>query len=528
LFSCLPEELRQCQDHDREAAGLGVQRKLERREYEHIAWGGHMIDRYDPDGLRLPIKVDSTSNGEFAPRPLGTVQNFANRLAHDRASENARRLGLSRRRFLLSACGAATTLLAFNDAHAAAGMTAGFYEMPRDAGLDPDFAKASLEGQEFIFDVQGHHVSPLAKWRNKSSPWASMLSYLPQAQCHASGGNKPGDIDCLTQNVFIKDMFLDSDTQIAVLSFVPSTPHDEPLSMEEAAETRAIVESLKGNHRLLLHGRVIPILDADYQRMSELQERWGISAWKTYTQFGRSWWLDDDKTGIPFLEKVRASGLKLVCIHKGIPLPPQGTDNLQFSSCRDVGPAAKLFPDITFIIYHSGFDPDIAEGPYRPGHGGIDTLIQSLHESGIAPNGNVYAELGSTWRFLMGRPDQAAHMIGKLLKHVGTDNVVWGTDSIWYGSPQDQIQAFRSFQIAEDVRERYGYPKITPEIRAKIFGLNAARAYKLSPNLMKKASLDGVGRAKAAYLEDPNPHFSTLGPRTKREFLDFWRFGGHS
>ena len=42
--------------------------------------------------------------------------------------------------------------------------------------------------------------------------------------------------------------------------------------------------------------------------------------------------------------------------------------------------------------------------------------------------------------------------IGKLLKHVGEDNVLWGTDSIWYGSPQDQIQAFRTFQIADASR----------------------------------------------------------------------------
>ena len=45
-------------------------------------------------------------------------------------------------------------------------------------------------------------------------------------------------------------------------------------------------------------------------------------------------------------------------------------------------------------------------------------------------------------------PDSAAHAMGKLFKHVGEDNVLWGTDSIWYGSPQDQIQAFRTFQIS--------------------------------------------------------------------------------
>ena len=61
--------------------------------------------------------------------------------------------------------------------------------------------------------------------------------------------------------------------------------------------------------------------------------------------------------------------------------------------------------------------------------------------------------------------------------HVGEDNILWGTDSIWYGSPQDQIQLFRAFQISEQFQEQFGYPAITPEIRAKIFGGNAARVF---------------------------------------------------
>ena len=55
--------------------------------------------------------------------------------------------------------------------------------------------------------------------------------------------------------------------------------------------------------------------------------------------------------------------------------------------------------------------------------------------------------------------------------------MLWGTDSIWYGSPQDQIQAFRSFRIADELVERHGYPVLTPELKAKVFGLNGARVY---------------------------------------------------
>jgi hypothetical protein len=89
----------------------------------------------------------------------------------------------------------------------------------------------------------------------------------------------------------------------------------------------------------------------------------------------------------------------------------------------------------------------------------------------------VYAELGSTRKSVMADPDQAAHVLGKLLVAVGEDNILWGTDSIWYGSPQDQIQAFRAFEITAETQERFGYPALTPAVRAKILGQNAARLY---------------------------------------------------
>jgi hypothetical protein len=136
----------------------------------------------------------------------------------------------------------------------------------------------------------------------------------------------------------------------------------------------------------------------------------------------------------------------------------------------------------------------------------------------------VYAELGSTWRFLMRDPEQAAHAIGKLIKHCGPGNVLWGTDSIWYGSPQDQIQAFRAFQIAPALREKHGYSEITPELRAGIFGRNAARVYGLSPADIKKyTARDRIARERSAYLENPQPHFNTYGPKTRREFLRYLR-----
>ena len=90
--------------------------------------------------------------------------------------------------------------------------------------------------------------------------------------------------------------------------------------------------------------------------------------------------------------------------------------------------------------------------------------------------------MGTSWWFVMRYPDQAAHFLGKLLRYVGEDNVLWGTDCLFYGSPQPMIQAMRAFQISPEFQERYGYPKLTKELKAKILGLNGAALYGVEPN----------------------------------------------
>jgi hypothetical protein len=127
----------------------------------------------------------------------------------------------------------------------------------------------------------------------------------------------------------------------------------------------------------------------------------------------------------------------------------------------------------------------------------------------------------------MQKPNDAAHVLGKLLTYCGEDNILWGTDSIWYGSPQDQIQAFRAFQISQDYQEKYGYPAITPRIRRKIFGLNAAKPYGINQEeIHNLTALDFVNKEKIAYQEDPQPSFLTHGPKNRREFLNFLKWGG--
>jgi hypothetical protein len=319
-------------------------------------------------------------------------------------------------------------------------------------------------------------------------------------------------------------VFLDSDTSMGVLTHVPALEAHSPLSHEDALATKRILDALDGSERLFLHAPVNPAEPGALERMQAHAATTKLAGFKTYTQFDPDprgpggFWLDDERLGLPMIEQARRLGVRNICIHKGIPLAARG---LQFAGCRDIGAVARRYPDMNFIVYHAGFNPGRGEGPYnaqRPS--GVDDLVDALRANNIAPNANVYAELGTTWRILMRNPEWAAHLLGKLFKHVGEDNVLWGTDSIWYGSPQDQIQAFRAFQISPELQQRHQYPALTPTLKRKVFGLNGSRVYGLDANALRpKLRKDPVGKARAEYLPHADPDFQTCGPRTRREFF---------
>jgi hypothetical protein len=468
----------------------------------------------DPHPERLPIKLDSTSNGEFAPVPLGAVARHARALAHEAIEAAARRIGVRRRDYLRSALAAAATLGAFNRAFAGAGQRGGHYVLPKESPFEAAAAQVALGGDEFIFDVQLHHVNPQGAWRQRVGPDA--FRGMPNANC-----GKADHVECFSSGAMLKDVFFDSDTAMGVLSHVPGGMAVNPLDFDAAGATRVAANALDGTERLLLHGRCMPTLPGEIDGMDAQIAQFPVAAFKTYTQFGprdgpAGFFLDDDRHGTPFIERARKLGVRRIAVHKGLPFGPRGHE---FSTARDIGPVAKRHPDMTFLIYHAGFDPGVTEGAYdAQAKAGVDVLVRSMQEAGNPSN--VYAELGSTWRYVMRDPDQAAHLLGKLLKTFGEDRVLWGTDSIWYGSPQDQIQAFRAFQISRELQQRHGYPELTPQLKRKVFGLNAAQVYGLKPDAQRrKLAKDKVQKSKLDYLNDPQPNFATYGPRTRREWL---------
>ena len=475
---------------------------------------------FDPLGQRLPIKVDTTSNGEYIPRPLTVAQREANRNADEFVSHAAKRVGLNRRRFLTAATGAAATLLAFNRTHAALGASGGFFDLSAEAAFDAQLAQAELGKKEFIFDVQTHCVDPSGAWAKgrDGKKWERNLLEVFGRSAECQQG-----FDCYSARALLKEVYLDSDTDVAVVSALWGAQGHNPTPTDYAAEARSIVEESQGSERCLIHGGVMPNEVGELERMTEQVEVHKVAAWKLYPQWGPDGvgYFMDDPIGLAFLERARELGVTIVTAHRGLPLP--GLD-YKYSRPEDIARVARRFPDMRFICYHSGYEPGVPEGPYNPDNPqGVDRLIKAHKENGFKPNqGNLYAELGSVWRYTMSQPDQAAHLMGKLLTHFGAERICWGTDCLWYGSPQDQIQAMRSFQISPEFQERYGYPKITPAMKARIFGLNSAEVYGLDVERLQRArQQDALGQLAERYRERPNPSFETFGPRTRRDFFQF-------
>ena len=276
------------------------------------------------------------------------------------------------------------------------------------------------------------------------------------------------------------------------------------LTNEQIAAVRDVVDRYAGTGRVLTHTIVHPNIEGELDRMPGWAGQLHPSGWKVYTLYGPptaasptgGWFLDDPEIGLPFLERVRALSGEgagpVVAAHKGLggPIPDA---SVAAASPRDIGPAAAQVPDIAFVVYHSGYErnPHGAEGAFphdlagraaSDGDGalqGVDRLVASCAGAGIGPGANVYAELGSTWFLIARRPDEAAHVLGKLLVALGPERIEWGTDSTWYGSPQPLIDAFRAFTIPDSYQERYGYPALTGAMKDAILGENACTLYGL-------------------------------------------------
>jgi predicted TIM-barrel fold metal-dependent hydrolase len=378
-------------------------------------------------------------------------------------------------------CTTAATLRAIDIAHGG-----GFYVVPQEAATDLGAANAFFAGDAPVVDVQTHLVDP-ERWVGDG---AKALAYFLQL----ADPDRWDTVDprLIDGAAWAAHVFGASETSVALLTSTPGPQDTNVLTNRQIAAARDIVDRYAGTGRVLTHTIVHPNYgESELDAMTDWSADLKPAGWKTYTLFGPptkasptgGWFFDDDEIGFPFLERVRELGPRVVASHKGLggPIPSASP---AAGSPRDIGPAARAFPDITFVVYHSGYErnPHGEEGAFNPDAEpnalqGVDRLIKSCADAGIGPGDNVYAELGSTWFLMLRRPREAAHVLGKLLRALGPERIVWGTDCAWYGSPQPLIDAFRAFQIPEAMQHEFGYPPLTHATKERILSHNAQQLY---------------------------------------------------
>jgi predicted TIM-barrel fold metal-dependent hydrolase len=322
--------------------------------------------------------------------------------------------------------------------------------------------------------------------------------------------------DLMFQN-YLKEIYLDSDTKVACISGAPSeVPADWFLTNEMKAQARATVNSLAGTKRMFSHAIFTPGYDGWMEQIDKAIAQLKPDSMKGYTigdntnkdMSKHPWRLDDEKLVYPAYEKFVKAGLKNVCIHKGL-FPPsvekQFPHLLAYSDVRDVTKAARDWPQLNFIIYHGAYRNGPAKEAFadfeRTGRvEWVSDLADIPAKSGVK---NVYADVGQLFaQTTIAEPRLSAVMMGILIKGLGADHVNWGTDAIWTGAPQWQIEALRRLEIPEELQTKYGFAPLGPadgKVKNAIFGGNNARLYNYTPKQVAEIENDQLATWKLAY-----------------------------
>jgi predicted TIM-barrel fold metal-dependent hydrolase len=445
--------------------------------------------------FRSPVPTQVVSNGEYLPPPQTPEQRRVEACIKERASAMSRKLGQTRREFLGTSAGMALAFVAMNEVFGR------IFAVDAAEAADPAAASAraaSMAG-EFIFDDQTHHVHDTYAWKDILFLRDYAAGKNPEAKAwNPALGPAPSTLEAYKFDRYVKDIFLDSDTKIALLSgFTTDTPANMALSSDQIVQSRDMLNKLAGSRRMVAHGLFWPGYPGYLEEMDRLAQQLKIDSWKGYTvgdPLGPSkypWMLDDEKLAYPAYEKARKYAINNICIHKGLMPTDYQTSfqNWRYATVDDLGKAAKDWPDLNFIIYHSAIRPffDVkataAEFEQTGRIPWVTELAEIPSKYGVK---NVYGEIGTSFAStVITYPRLAAGMMGTLIKGLGTDHVVWGSDSIWYGSPQWQIEALRRLEIPEDMQKKWGFAPLGPAnglVKRAIFGYNSAALYNLDLN----------------------------------------------
>ena len=458
---------------------------------------------------RTPLPMQIVSSEEYGPPPQSRQQREAELRLYALADEIAPRHGLSRRRFFGTPMGMAAAFLALNATYGCA-----FATDEREAS-DPNVANARADSlaDQFIMDMHTHFLRDDTR----------LVNFVRlRESVRGEGWNRDlqGEqtIEHLKFANYRREIFLDSDTKIALISSAPSDiPEDWFLTNEQMAQARTRVNEEAGSRRLMTHAIFTPGAPGWLEHLQASLELRPDSV-KGYTVGDNThkdtarypWRMDDEAVTYRGYELMARAGVKNVCVHKG--LWGRGLDrrfpNLApYADVRDVAKAARDWPQLNFIIYHSAYRlGDSAEALAEFDRTGriewVSDLADIPGQHGVT---NVYGDLGQIFaQTLISQPRVCAAIMGTLVKGLGADHVCWGTDAVWTGAPQWQIEGLRRLEIPEDMQAAHGFAPLgdaNSAVKRAIFGDNNARLYAFTDADRNAWRNDRLTAEKAAHRQ---------------------------
>ena len=459
----------------------------------------------------LPVPSRIVSNGEFTPPAQRAALRAYEARLRDAAGRQARRHGVSEAAWLRTPIAMAGAFAALNASFG----DAPSFAIGRQETDDPEAAVAARAAlaRQFVFDDQVHFL------RDDADPALfGSLTGLIEISADLLGlplGEGRFTIEHIKFAQFVTDIYLASDTKVALLSGAPSETDDGMmLTNDMMARARDAVNAVAKGRRLLTHAVMRPGVPGWLDEMDRAHDMLKPDGWKAYTvgepfsPSERRWRLDDEALMYPAYARMVKAGVTNFAIHKG--LLPEDSDGLMpgaepFARVDDLGRAAKDWPQINFIIYHAAYrtipQSTIAEVARFEATGRIDWVSDLADIPAKWGVTNIYADTAASFAFtVLTQPRLAAAMIGILARGLGPRHVFWGTDSVWYGSPQWQIEALRRLNTPADLVNRFGLTDLGEAdgaFKRGMLGGNAAPLYGLDPAdyadpALETAHLDAV------------------------------------
>ncbi len=438
-----------------------------------------------------PVPTQIVSSEEYLPVPQTEKQREVEARLKDMSDSLAKRQGLSRRRFFQTAAGMTASFVAMNQ------VFGHLFDASLAEAATPDLANeraAGLSGQ-YVIDGHTHFLRDDTRLMN----FVKMRDAVGKSGWNKSLAEKEQTIDDLKYNNYIKEMYMDSDTKVALLSNSPSeVPEDWFIPQEQVFATREKVNKEAGTRRMLAHFTFTPGWPGWLDKVDEAVERFKPDSWKGYTVGDNThkelashpWHADDEKLMYPFYEKIAKTGIKNVCIHKGLFAPgvEKNFPNLRpYADVSDIGKAAKDWPQLNFLVYHAGYrwvggSPSDGMAEFdQTGRSSWTTDLAEIPEKYGAKN--VYGDLGQLFAWTaVAEPRLAAALMGILVKGLGPDRILWGSDAVWTGAPQWQIEGLRRLEIPDDMQKKHGFKPLGPAdgpLKTAVFSGNSARLYGL-------------------------------------------------